>query len=306
MPDRTLIHIDAALTTLSLAYENEGFIADTVCPRVKVKKQSDKYYIYGAENLSEVDDTRARGTESKGLEYEVSTSSYLCEPHALHGMVYDEDYKNADVPLRPEADTLSIVQESVKLNREIRVASLLQTAANYAAGNSAAAGAGWNAAATDIEADVITAKKAIKDKSQRQANTIVLPWEVALKIHANTQIRDAKKQIVNKMTLLESGLPGQLWGLNVVIAGAAKNTAKKGQTATFADIWTDSVVIMHLEQNPGLRSRSFCVTFDWGGPVVRRFDKPERKGVKLEYEEQGLDEKVISSGSGYLLTNVIV
>lgn len=303
MPQPSEIHIDAALTTLSLAWVNEGYVADIVCPRVPVKKQNDKYYIYDGSAFTEVDDTRARGTKSKGIESSRSTGNYHCEPHALHGMVFDEDYKNADAPLRPEADEAFIVQEVVRMNREIRIATLLQNASNYT--NSAAAGAGWNAAATDIEADIITATAAIKTASQRKPNTIVLPYDVALRMSGNTQVKDAKKNFVGGSSLWDMGLPPVIWGLNVVIAGAAKNTAKKGQTVVFADIWADSVAILHLEKMPRLKSRSFCVTFDFGGPVVRRFDKRENKATKIEFEEQGLDEKVVSPGSGYLFTNVV-
>ena len=44
-PTMSDVHIDAALSELSIAYKNKSFIADQVFPLVTVEKQSDKYYV---------------------------------------------------------------------------------------------------------------------------------------------------------------------------------------------------------------------------------------------------------------------
>ena len=49
MPEVSQVHIDAALTNVSVAYRNPDYIADIIAPQVAVRKQSDKYYIYDAE-----------------------------------------------------------------------------------------------------------------------------------------------------------------------------------------------------------------------------------------------------------------
>ena len=47
------------------------------------------------------------------------------------------------------------------------------------------------------------------------------------------------------------------------------------------------------------------MTFDVGGRVVTRVEKPEQRGLKLEVTEVGLIEKVVASGAGYLLSDVL-
>ena len=44
MPQSNEVHIDAALTNLSVGYQNPAFIADRLAPVVPVRKQSDKYF----------------------------------------------------------------------------------------------------------------------------------------------------------------------------------------------------------------------------------------------------------------------
>ena len=46
MPEVSQVHIDAALSNVSVAYRNPAFVADAIAPPLAVRKQSDKYFIY--------------------------------------------------------------------------------------------------------------------------------------------------------------------------------------------------------------------------------------------------------------------
>jgi len=100
------LHTDVPLSEFSLAYRNESFIADLVCPPVTVGKDSDKYYIYGTEDIKHIDTLRAPKTASKGIRRSLSTSSYFCNVHALHELVDDKDRKNSDAPIDPDMDAV--------------------------------------------------------------------------------------------------------------------------------------------------------------------------------------------------------
>ena len=66
MPQVQEVHIDAALTNLSVGYRNAAFIADQLAPVVAVRKQFDRYFIHDAarENFRATDDRRAPGAEA--------------------------------------------------------------------------------------------------------------------------------------------------------------------------------------------------------------------------------------------------
>lgn len=77
MPKAQNIHIDRALTNLSVAYMQSAdvFIAGKVFPIVPVQKQSDLFFIYEKEDFFRDEATeRAAGTESAGGDYEIKQS----------------------------------------------------------------------------------------------------------------------------------------------------------------------------------------------------------------------------------------
>ena len=49
MPETTQVHVNMALTNVSVAYRNLAFIADVIAPPVGVRKQQDRYFIIDSE-----------------------------------------------------------------------------------------------------------------------------------------------------------------------------------------------------------------------------------------------------------------
>jgi hypothetical protein len=49
MPSPTVrdVHIDSAMSEISIAYRNKLYIAPQVFPVVSVEKRSDKYFVFG-------------------------------------------------------------------------------------------------------------------------------------------------------------------------------------------------------------------------------------------------------------------
>ena len=77
MPKMQNIHIDRALTNMSVAYMQDAdvFIAGKVFPIIPVQKQSDLYFIYEKEDFFRDEAAeRAAGTESAGGDYEFMLS----------------------------------------------------------------------------------------------------------------------------------------------------------------------------------------------------------------------------------------
>ena len=72
------VHIDSALSNISIAYRNEAYIADKVFPIVPVQKQSDYYFVFGKsmwyqDNVA----VRAPGTRAARADYSVTSASYI-------------------------------------------------------------------------------------------------------------------------------------------------------------------------------------------------------------------------------------
>lgn len=310
MPERTQLHVNAPLSTLSIAFTIDGFIADRMSPRFGVNKESDLYYTFDASNITVPDTTRARNAESRGIEWGTTTSTFITKPYALHDVVSQRDIDNADDPISPMLDSMETVTTLMNLDREKRVATLTLTAASYASGNkiTLATTEIWDDSAlgADVRNQTRVAKQAIMDASLTIANTWEMMWDSALVLDTLDQVVASKLQINDRMEALRSGLPPQLFGLDVVVAAAAENTAAKGQTVVLARVWTDTSVVAFIDPAPRRKTRTLGLSFDYRGRVVREIAEPLKgDATRIEVEDSGLDEVLIDAGCGYLLINTL-
>jgi len=117
MPSVSEVHIDAALTNLSVGYRNPAFIADLLAPVVPVRKQSDKYFIHDAERevFRQSDDRRAPGAAANEVNFSLSTDNYYADDHALTSVIPDEERENADPPIQPNIDRTAVRQVEIDL-----------------------------------------------------------------------------------------------------------------------------------------------------------------------------------------------
>ena len=83
MPDVANVHTDAILSNISQKFSNAAFVGLQMLPVVQVKKESDKYYKYNskADRFRVPDTLRAPKTESKQVDWKVTTGTYQCEEH---------------------------------------------------------------------------------------------------------------------------------------------------------------------------------------------------------------------------------
>jgi len=102
MPDISMVHVDQALTNVSIAYHNAQFIADQVFQPIPVSKQSNKYFIYSKGPLPHMDDARRPGARANEINWTLSTDTYFAEGHALAQAILTNC---APTPTRPSTWT---------------------------------------------------------------------------------------------------------------------------------------------------------------------------------------------------------
>ena len=98
MPELANVHTDAILSNISQKYSNAAYVGLQLLPVVPVKKESDKYYKYNskADRFRIPQTLRAPKTESKTVDWKVTTGTYQCEEHALNDLIDDRERDNAD------------------------------------------------------------------------------------------------------------------------------------------------------------------------------------------------------------------
>lgn len=275
MPTRQQIHIDRALTNISVAYMQSAsnFIADKVFPIIPVQKQSDTYFIYKKEDFFRDEAReRARGTESAGGDYDIEQAPpYFAKKYAYHVDITEEDRVNADNPLRPDQDATEFVSQKLLLKREILWASTFFRPGVW---GKEIQGVNTNPSTNQtlqFNLDTSDPIKVITDESTNMAertgykpNTLILSPHVfnALKNHPDVldRIKYTQKGIVT-LDLLANLFEVE----NVYIPYAVQNTAPKGQTANNSFIMGKHALLCYVEKNPGLKKPSAGYIFAWTG-----------------------------------------
>lgn len=315
MPQFSQEHVDVRLTNYSQKYQNNELVGEKLFPPIPVKKESDKYIIYGLENFNLHDTLRANGAEASQIDWSFSDGNYFCEEHSLRGIVTDRDKSNADKPLTVEVDTLEIVTDTVMLDKENDSAQLARDTSNYTLGNTSALSGTdqWSDYTnSDPLEDMKTMQVGVYTISRKYTNTLLLPFQVALTLAYHPKILELVKYTDSGLLQTLSGgiadglLPKRLFGMNVVIAGAAVNTSNPGQDATLSDlseVWGNDVIAAYVNPTVGLKTLSFGKTFRTE-KYVRKWREESRHGDWVEFNDI-YDQKLTAAACGYLLQTVI-
>lgn len=302
------LHIDAALTNLSVSYAPSGFIADILAPITTVSKESDKYYVWDrADSFRSYDDKLAPGAVAKTIDFNLSTDSYFAEEFGLRVRILWRELDNADVALRLEQSKTKKLKDSLLLGREKRVATLTLNTASYAAGLSVtySGTSQWNNAGYtgDIVREIDAAKEAVRVACGSMPNTIVIPAAVIPTITNHSSFRDHYKYTVNDIS--GNGLPTVLRGLKVVVPGAQNTTSNEGAaTASVGDIWGKNIIIAYIDPTDALDSFTLAKTFRAQEWMTRKYDIEAERSQYVETNTIE-DVKIVSNVAGYLIKSVI-
>lgn len=303
MPRISDVHVSAPLTNLAIRYKNMAFVGERILPVVPVIKEADKFYVFSQEELKdETKSLRAAGAEAHEIDWDITTSTYSAEEYALRHLVPDRVVANADNAVRPKITATYKLTNKILLGRERAIATLVQATGNV--GSSATPSIKWNGTSPDIESDVDTAKNAVRTACGTEATSIVIPYRVAQIVKRDSTVRNLIRYTVPGDTLLRNGdLPPVLWNLEVIIAGAIRDTAQDGQSVSLSDVWVDNVLVFYKENAPSLESLSLGYVFRVGNFVVKTYRVDTRGGDMIEVSVIQ-DEKIAATACGYLITDV--
>jgi hypothetical protein len=324
MPDRSDIHIDKALTNISVKYmqDDSNFIAGQVFPTVPVQKQSDRYFVYKREDWFR-DDARERapGTESAGGDYDIdNTPTYFCRKYAFHKDVFEEDRANADDPLTPDEDAVAFVTDKLLLNKENNWARTFFKKGvwgkDYTGNDTAGASqiVYWDkyADSTPIE-DITKMATEQAEVTGKRPNTMVMGRRAydALKNHPDflDRVKYTQKGVVT------TDLIAEMFDVErVLVANAIQNTALKGQAAKMSFIMGNNVLLCYTTNAPKLKTATAGYTFVWVGLMgsnalggrINRFSMPQL-GIGTERIECELayDMKVVAKDMGTFIENAV-
>lgn len=313
------VHIDAALSNLSVAYiqDASNFIADKVFPIVNVQKQSDKYFKYekGAFFRDEAK-RRAPATESAGSGFGLGTDTYFCDKWALHKDVDDDTVANSDPAIDPYGDATNFVANSLLIRRERLFADAYMKTGVWGTDETGGTNfAQWDDEATSDPAD--DAKRvriSMLSKTGYAPNTMTVGYEVyeALKKHPliMEKFRYSGKESITTDMLARYFEVERFLVAQSVYTSSAEGVADASLTMAF--IHGKNVLFSFAPRVPSLMMPAAGYIFGWAGLTgvnnagiaTSRFRMQQLKADRVE-TEMAVDMKLVAADMGYFLTTVV-
>lgn len=316
---QTDVHIDSALPNYAAGYKLDEGVADLAMPTVLTPKASDKYFTWDAANSFKRKITNG-GSGAAGVSEvnpTLSNDNYSTVAYALSSAIPTEVIANADSPLRPMQAAIDMIMDGLHLEREVRVATLLQTTGSWDSSvvSTIASGAKWNGGgSSDPVADI----HGIMEKSYMPITGIVMS---ELAAHAFMRNSNVQKYVTYKDStkpLPDIAEFAALLSLPPMHVARMKYIST-GTTITY--VWGNHVVLLHEpKQNPPASQNDVAsaYTFRWNGGMapdgsmtagflVRTYFDPKRgpRGSTIVLCTHNDAEKMTSKFVGGLLYNAI-
>lgn len=261
----TDIHVDAIGPQFMGGYQLLPAVADLASPVITTPKASNKYPIWDAQNAFRrvLPNANAPGGQVAELNPTLSITPYTTVEYALAGFVTTEVIANADAPLDPYRATVKRLMDALILEREIRVATLLQTTANWNSNvlTTVLAANKWNGGSGS---DPIGDLQLIIQKSALPVTRII--WSELLD-QTFTKNPAVQNKIYTKQNVLalpvgsDPMLQSQLQ-LPPITVGRMKYFASGTSTSY---VWGSHAVLVHEAANVAVDDVATCKTFRWTG-----------------------------------------
>ncbi len=297
------VHIDTALTNISVKYSNADLIGEKIFPVIPVKKESNKYFIYGKQDFEIDNDIRAPGTRAKQVEWKIEgVGQYLVSEHAYEAQIPDELRNNADEPINVDVDTTEFLTNKIKLNLEKNIADVVQNPNNYASGHSSTPSVKWdNYANSDPLQDINEARRVVRNAIFRKPNTLVMSEDVFLVLRRHPKLLEMYKYTVGGQLTVD--ILKELFEVENLYIGASGY--KTENVLNLSPVWSNNVAYLYVTPTPGIKQISFGYVFRLTGfPLVEKWRDDTTRSDWIRVSDK-YDIRIIAPVAGFLLTNVL-
>lgn len=294
--------------------EQRGFIGTRIMPIFEVGDQSADYPYIPIESILKIQETERapRGEYNKG-DYEFKTGTYSCKDRGWEELLDDVEAKLYQRYFDGEQVATERAVDVILRSQEARIAAKLFNTSNITA--TADVSTPWSTTTTCTpKSDVQTAKMAMRASRGIMPNALVMSYKVFTTMLNCKDLNDSLVYTTPLSVMPEEEqrrILSRYFGLEVLVGNAIKDSAKKGQTATIADIWDDEYVGLFKISNGGKNLLDPCIgrTFMWTDDspqslVVESY-RVEPKRSNAYRVRNNLDEAFVFTAAGYLLGNII-
>lgn len=332
MYDPGTLYSDPILTGFSTGFMDQNLYASRLFPITPVNTKSGRYRVYDRSNWIIFPSRREPGTianEVRGGKW--AEDVFYVKEHSLQSAIHDEERQEltsqgglanavfgGGLQINPEQDATELVTRSILLEWELKVATVMRNAANYAANHKVTlAGAqqwsdytGGVASTSDPVGNLRTAAMRIYLDTGRWPNTMIFPSDALGVIEGHPRVVDRFKNF----SLIDPEAWKALLNVpapdNVFMVDSKYNSADNIEaTESIVSFWGQDVWVGLVDPTPGQKTKTFGKTFAWTYPdgTIRPTDKwrEEPRKSDIVRVSQNYDLKIVSAVAGYLITNAV-
>jgi hypothetical protein len=302
--------IDPHLTGIVIAYRNTRLIGDLVLPRIPVGKQEFRWLKHNLADGFTVPDTRVgRKGKPNQVEFSATEQGGFTKDYGLDDPIPQNDISNADSRFNPVDNAALRLTDLILLDREVRVASVMQNPASYAASQALAGTSQWSDFANSNPIDAILAKM---DTMIVRPNKAAIGREAFTKLRQHPRVVEAIKATgagVGAQGIVTAKQIADLLEIDELYVGEAYvNNAKKGQAPALARTWGKNFAMWYADPlATNQQGMTFGYTAEWGSRVSGQMPDSDiglRGGVRVRVGES-VAEVVAAPDLGFLFQTVV-
>lgn len=291
VPTARDVHIDSALTDISIAYRQEApAYVDRIFPRVTVTKQSDKYFVWDrGDSLRRNIKKRAAGAHFERAGLRLTNEQYYSEQYPLEYPIPDEVRRNSDTGVDVEETGTNFLVDQFNLEKDYQFATAFMTAS--AGWTSGSVTAKWNLTTGVPVADIEAWKLLIRQQlgaSMRHKWVGVTGAIGKAALMSNTQVRNSTIYVTQGTSrAIEQSIAAVLGLDDLVVFDRIYNTAAEGKTPVTANMVDDDFLLVAVPFTPARQTPSAGYAFEWddgnGTFYVEQYrDEPTKSDILRE------------------------
>ena len=303
-----------ALVQQANADFNKLFIGDLILPP---KVEDARRGIYMKANLANAELLNADALPREGgagynrVNRRFDTDTYDCQEYGLESVVDDSYEAEVERFMNLEATEAMLLERSLKISYEARVAAAIFNTTTFgAAASPTAAYTAANLATIDVPNDIDTAKTLLLKKGIIP-NAIVMNQDVFNRIRRTTFLQNQVFGVVprnagQRMLPSEQDIANVLGVENLFVAKAPYNTANKAAAYSGSFVFPPTYIFVGQVSGGEYTAGGVGRTISWGKdsvgiftPETYRSDERRSNVIRVR---QTVAEKIIDSSAGTLIT----
>ena len=307
--------VDSHLQGLSIAYRNtaQNFIADKLMPRTPVATKSFKYLTFDQAQHFTLPDTKVgRKSEPTIVEYVGEETSATVLDYGLEDIIPIDDIEQASAAQHnydPKARAVEFLTDLILLDRERRVAQIIQDADNYLPANATNIGNAstdkWTHSSKNPRDLLLTAL----DVPILRPNVMVIGREAWTKIRQHPKLVSSVARAENSEGAISKMQLADLLEIKQVLVGdSIYNSANRGQDLSRSYTWGKNLALLHINEAAGAHNGiTWGYSAEYGKRSAGIIPDPNKgaRGAIVVRVIESCCEVVAAKSLGVLFKNIV-